>query len=171
MNQNQKVKTIKIVLLLLAAVLFYALLSPGIGEVVASFLLFSAVLITGLVGSIIVGILVPVLAGLFNLLSPELSEVMLYLVIGNILLVTSYYYINKIIFDKKSLLAVFMGFFIAAILRAIPVTIYAYNLEEISQEMRNALGFPQFFSALLGGVIFFFLFIILRKLDMLSKFR
>ncbi|MFW6311805.1 MAG: hypothetical protein ACOC1K_06175 [Nanoarchaeota archaeon] len=165
----QKNQMWQIIVLIVLSLVFYWLFSPNVGDILAGITYFVSVIIAGLTGGLIVSIVAPLLAGLVGLLGSALSEVLFSLIIANVLLVLGFWLFTEIIFKEKNILGIFLGVLVGSILRAIPVTISANNITDISPELRNALGFPQFASALLGGLILWILYIILAKTNNLPS--
>ncbi len=170
MEKNQKRTIISSIILIVLSVIFYRAFAPDLGDILSSLTYFISVLAGGLTGGLAVGILSPLIAGLFDFLSPQLSEVLLYLVIGNVLLVVSFMLINQKLFNPDNLLGIIIGVFVGAVLRVIPVALAVNNMEEVTEEMRQVLGFPQFFAAFLAGLILFIGFGILRRTGLLPDY-
>ena len=153
----------KIVIFLVISLVLYGIFSTNVGDIFSTIVYLVSVLSMGIGGALAVSIISPILANLFGILGAELSQVLFPLIIANVLLVLGFWVFTKKIFDSKKILGSFLGILVGSIIRAIPITIGANNLAEISTEVRNALGFPQFASALVGGLILWIVYIILSK--------
>lgn len=160
-KQTSSKLAIKIIVFLILAFIFQAIFSSNVADIFITALFFISVIFTGIYAGLGLGILFPLVALIGGMLAP-LNNVLWGLIIGNTLLVVVFWLFKKIAINNAKSLYLWIGALLGAILRVIPITISANRITDISQDIRNALGFPQLATALVGGFLALIIYHLLR---------
>lgn len=171
MDNENKGLWMKVIGLVVVALILQALFGQDMGDLLSSVVYYFSVIMTGFVGAIIVGVVTPLLGKLLGVMGQDVSLVWFGLLIGNILFVATIWFFKSRFFKEQKFWGMLLAVIVGSILRVIPVTINANALADISDGVRNALGFPQFATALVGGLIALIIIFILKKMNLASKFN
>ncbi|WP_350343913.1 ECF transporter S component [Proteinivorax tanatarense] len=156
LNTNYLVKTaLLLALALVFQIGFSQFAQPAVGPLV-NMTLFLAAITVGTMSGILVGSLTPLIAFMLGIM--PLFPLVVFIIVGNIILVTLFSIVQKAIKIDRHIIKQAIGVLCGAIVKfaflAISVRYFVtFFIEEVPPHLIEMLTFPQLYTALVGGAL------------------
>ncbi|AGB41239.1 hypothetical protein Halha_1293 [Halobacteroides halobius DSM 5150] len=131
---------------------------PFITGPLVNMMLFVSTNLVGLLGGVLVGGLTPGIAFLRGILPAPLAPVVPFIILGNIILVSSYYFAKRI--NKYLAIAGAAG------LKFLVLSWAVSSLVNVPNKIAKVMQLPQLLTALTGGLLAIFLLKLLNRTDL-----
>jgi len=151
---TRKLTQLAILLAITLAFQMLGLPQPLTGPAVNGMLIFST-LTVGPVGAALIGLLTPVIAFLRGILAPPLGPAIPFIVVANWIYIFAFVGLKKI--------NIYLGLLMGSILKLAVLAGAIQFFIAVPPAVAKALQFPQLITALVGGVIAFFVWSALGK--------
>jgi hypothetical protein len=107
--------------------------------------LYLSAMIVGWPGGVLIGIFTPVVAAMRGILPPPLAPLIPFIALGNGVLVVLFFWLKS----KSKIL----GIFVASIVKFLVLATAVNLLVQVPPPVAQMMSFPQFITALVGGII------------------
>lgn len=157
MNYTKWIARTGMLLALTLVIQFVGFPQPVTGPLINMMLLVSASLV-GCLGASLIGVLTPWIAFMRGILPPPLAPMIPFIIVGNIVLVLSFYFLGK----KNKYIGIITG----AILKFLVLAGGVKFVAGLPPNVAKVMQVPQLLTALAGGLLALFFIKIIERLDL-----